>query len=192
MKQIGTAFAMYAVDFDDLCAMWSTHNSSGIQVRRGQWHQVLADYVSGNGTLWICSTAPGRASMEILKTNRDPYSSDWTSAMNGVQTIGINGMKFYKDSVKITTIKKPSVLFYAGDNVGNNSDYDPRNTNGGRYCKADGIWPTKGEYFNPCHMKTANILFVDGHTDSLTATKLYSCVVYIGSQGGYVESLLGK
>jgi prepilin-type N-terminal cleavage/methylation domain-containing protein/prepilin-type processing-associated H-X9-DG protein len=197
LKEIGLTYAMYADDNNSFCAVWSKTDVSGEQVRLSGWVEVLAGYVGGSGLPWICPTAmfgTAEAYLEDLKKTRDPYSSDFCNAMSRVQTIGINGVFFYKEAKKLSSIKSPSTLFYAGDNVGNNSSYEPKNTNGGRYCRQDGIWPAKGEFFNPCHLNSCNILFADSHVESLPAKTLFKYVTYAGYQvnDGYVKYLLDK
>jgi prepilin-type N-terminal cleavage/methylation domain-containing protein len=185
MKQIGVAAMNYVNDFDGYWAAWHQDDgkSPATDIQRGQWMTILAEYVGGNGLLWICPTAKfgDRQDMyEILKTSRAPYgsASRWRDPMFHVQTIGINGLRFNRNhsTNKLRDVKSLSKLIYAMDNVGNNNAYSPRNSNGGRYCNPrDGsTWPeyTSGHVVNPCHLNTANILFAEGHVESIGRPEL--------------------
>ena len=182
MKQIGVAAMNYVNDFEGYWAAWDSKNSSGLQTQRGEWMVVLAEYVGGNGLLWVCPSAKfgdRSSSYETLASCRDPYSnSGWYNPLYYIQTIGINGVKFYRTNTpdKLRGVKSWSKLIYAADNVGNNSAYNPKNTNGGRYCNPrDGqLWPeyTSGGVVNPCHLGSANILFADGHVESIGRPEL--------------------
>ncbi len=173
MKSIGTAHCMYIGDYNRFAA-WSASTSTGIQVQRGQWMQVLAEYTSGNALLWICPLCP--APMTDLKNLKasNPYSSVWTSDMTYYQTIGINGDFFFRPDcdhnihrTSLTQVKTPSALIYAGDNVDYKGVYNPGNPNGGRFCTDGGLWPLGGAFFNPCHSGSCNILYLDGHVESV-------------------------
>jgi len=131
--------------------------------------------------MWVCPTAKfgnRAADYEILKINRDPYAEAplWRNPMGYVQTIGINGRKFdYADTHnKLRNVKSWSRLIYAMDNVGNNNAYDPMNSNWGRYCQPHNgnLWPQNRDAVNPCHLNTANILFADGHVESIGKPEL--------------------
>jgi prepilin-type processing-associated H-X9-DG protein/prepilin-type N-terminal cleavage/methylation domain-containing protein len=176
MKQIGTAAMSYVNDFDGNWATWHYNNSAGTRTQRGHWMTVLAEYVGGNGLLWICPTDRLSARYEILRTNRDPYSSAWGNAMHYFQTIGINGVKFNRTDYpkKLQGVRSVSRLIYSVDNVGNNSAYDPANSNGGRFCQSHNgnLWPQNRDAINPCHLSTANILFADGHVESIGKPEL--------------------
>jgi prepilin-type processing-associated H-X9-DG protein/prepilin-type N-terminal cleavage/methylation domain-containing protein len=184
MKQIGTAALSYVNDFDGNWAAWSKNYSQTVseQIQRGQWMTILAEYVGGNGLMWVCPNAKfGEFSdrYDVLQVNRDPYATNnslWLNPMNSIMTIGINARKFgYASSPdKLRGVKSWSRLIYAMDNVGNNSAYDPKNTNGGRYCTSEGgkLWPEDRRCPNPCHLNTANMLFADGHVESIGKPEL--------------------
>jgi len=180
MKQIGGAFELYRCDFNGECAAWywTAVSYSGTQVQVGPWMSILAVYTNGSGMPWICPTAmfgEGAASYDLIRGNKvdplagDPLSNAFAGAMNQVQTIGINGQKFrFTDNAnKLNDVASCSKLIYAGDNVGNNSDYHPANTSGGRLCLFYRVYPEDHYGFNPCHSgDTCNLLFTDGHMEN--------------------------
>jgi len=172
MKQIGVAHASYISD-NDRFATWSPENALGVKIRRGQWMQILGEYTNNNLLPWICPAIP--VPLDSLTTLRNPYSSSWIQR----QTIGINGWFFYwadatlwLKSNRVTQVKNPSMLIYAGDNVDYNGVCNPGNGNDGRFCGGGGLWPTNGAFFNPCHSNACNILYLDGHCESITRNVL--------------------
>lgn len=184
MKQIGLAHSMYIGDYNCFVT-WSAQDSTGVPRHRGLWMQVLAEYTSGSGLPWICPAIPvlSSGSLGSFKSNHSPYSAAWVGAMNIIQTIGINGTFFYKTDVtnyptinggrnNLTEVKIPSKLIYAGDNVDYSGICNPGNSNSGRYCAKGGLWPASGAYFNPCHLGSCNITYLDGHVDSASAAVL--------------------
>lgn len=184
MKQIGLAHCMYIGDNNHF-ATWSAQNNAGVQTQRGMWMQVLAEYTGGSGLPWICPSIPvsSNGSLGTFKGNRTPYIGNWAAVMNNIQTIGINGIFFYKTDVtnypainggrnNLTEVKTPSKLIYAGDNVDYQGICVPGNANSGRFCQKGGLWPASGAYFNPCHLGSCNITYLDGHVDSVSAAVL--------------------
>ena len=189
LKQIGLASAAYINDSNDFIAAGNKNDAGGVQRRKGHWMVVLADYTEGNGLPWVC---PVFTIDQNIQTLRDNYSAGWFSAMSNYQTIGYNGWYFQRVNRKIASIKNPSTLIYAGDSVKRIGDPTPNNNNDDRYTGGGvALWPSNGQGFNPCHGKSCNLLFCDGHVDSMTRSELLPKVT-IGNDSNYYAYLLQR
>ncbi len=196
MKQICLAHSMYITDFNHVVT-WSQSTKSGQKTQNGAWTQVLAPYVNNNALLWVCPSIPVLdLQLALLKSCHDPYAAAWTSGMHTDQTIGINGFFFdYTDQTQqltsnnLTIIKTPSKLIYSGDNADYLGFCVPGNSNDGRYVTYNGLWPTAGAYFNPCHDNNCNLGYLDGHVESVPAMVLYPRVTKVDVSNLYLYML---
>lgn len=184
MKQIGVAHNLY-INENNRFATWKEWAKDGRKIQTGQWEQILAEYVNGNGRLWVC---PSIAVKRPNPPNNQYMTTAWINWMSYSQTIGINGDTFYYADMTLyniptspARIQKPSYMIYTADNV----DYvggvcNPGSDNTGRFCSSGGLWPTKGTYFNPCHQNKCNIGYLDGHVESVSRQQLLPRVTLWG------------
>jgi len=195
MKQIGTAGALYFSDGDRF-ATWSVRAYPSLKTAQfGSWTSILAEYIGGSGLPWICP-AISTGDVGCLKTDHDPYySTHWYDDMLHKQTIGINGYFFYYtnatlygDNNNITRVKEPSSLIYAGDNVDYQGVCNPGNANAWRYCSTK-LWPDVGTGWNPCHLNACNLLYTDGHLESVPRKVLLPRVTIADASNIYLYLL---
>jgi prepilin-type N-terminal cleavage/methylation domain-containing protein len=165
LKQIGLAVHGYSGDFDGYIPAWLWQNKS--------WVYLLMPYAGNAGILWICPSSFEYTSdnANAVKAVHDRNSSDF-GKIKAAQTIGINGRTFFTSPVKQVKLKSPSVLIYAADGTGFDSNYyDPRNGNDWRYM-ANLVYPDNGSSLYPRHSSGMNILFSDMHAKWHPATEV--------------------
>jgi prepilin-type processing-associated H-X9-DG protein/prepilin-type N-terminal cleavage/methylation domain-containing protein len=164
LKQIGIALHMYESSYDDFLPAWWTETDNP-----AFWHQKLYLFCN-NYDLWLCpdSPAPGLA----LR------SGEGGTGKEGAMNIGINitGQKlspdvangFFKESINLVRIKKPSSLIYSADGAGKHvGSYVPINGNGGCALSVVYIHPIIPSGVMMRHNNGVNLLFVDGHCERI-------------------------
>jgi len=164
LKQVGLGMRLYGNDNSEFIPPWNPRPDS-VRPAKGSWCQVLFDYVNGQGSLWCC---PGskEAPADHLNSYPDPWGT-WGSKMYWAQTIGINGVGFYKNVVRMGDLVHPTLLIYSADGTGRSaSNYSPYNGNGWRYMRAE-VHPDSSMSMYPHHAEqTINLQMVDGHVES--------------------------
>ncbi|MBI4028512.1 MAG: prepilin-type N-terminal cleavage/methylation domain-containing protein, partial [Verrucomicrobia bacterium] len=167
LKQIGLATNLYAQDNADQVPSYSTPDNK-------LWHEYLMGYAGNRAALWVCPTGRerGHPFFAAVDAMRDPWDPAFAGSMVWVQNIGINttnpgagNIGFNSPGpVKLSQILRPSVLIYASDSTGRNSDfYNPFNGTGGSYCYARFLHPESAYGMYPRHSNGVNILFCDWH-----------------------------
>ncbi|MGC8977144.1 MAG: DUF1559 domain-containing protein, partial [Candidatus Ratteibacteria bacterium] len=176
LKQIGLALHMYMNDYDEYIPPWKMIGWPNEVF----WYMQLLPYANYRASFWICPSSPEQRSRSAadqwaIKWKNTGNATDLKNGMYWVQTIGINGARFYTTPIKYSRIKWPSDLIYAGDCTGRiDAWYNPYNGNGGRYCSTY-VYPQHSSSFYPFHGggwqnwkgNNINFLFTDGSVKSV-------------------------
>jgi prepilin-type N-terminal cleavage/methylation domain-containing protein len=188
LKQIGSALIMYTDDNDSIIPGW--RQSATITGDTQRWVSVLLPYTH-TGILWVCPGSPDASDshVELLKQRRQP-NIEFSSALNAVQTIGINAYgwggstdrAFSYSTQKLSNIKNASSLVYAGDATGGNTTfYSPNNPNTQIPILVPYIFPATGSSYFPHHKSQINFLMVAGNVNPTAIAEAKSWVATISS-----------
>jgi prepilin-type processing-associated H-X9-DG protein/prepilin-type N-terminal cleavage/methylation domain-containing protein len=180
-KNIGLALNMYTGDWDGFIPPWGDGDPA---VR---WTVMLWDYYGRRPELFVCPSSPSRSHPNFKNMPTGQVLAPGTvevGFLRPIQTIKINGQKTgalnkiigrfgrCNDGTgywwRMTEIRKPSDLIYAGDGVAAQVEagagYDESHMVG---WGAPTTYPESGvgsdEGIFPRHNDTANLLFIDGH-----------------------------
>ncbi len=172
LKQLGTGRQLYSADNNDC-----TFSNNGGDHRR--WMHLVDPYIH------VIDTSFGANNYGILLENcalhcpsdtrfNRTYQVNHESNMNYCKDNGNNnpsyGFSYLMIGVKITKVKKPSVLIEFTD-VYHMNEAGPSNPSGPSYLLEDGKYPYAR------HSRSINILYADSHVGTASSTVLYDEII---------------
>lgn len=168
MRQIAQGMAMYVNDYNGVvpCHVQDPPPDLGPAPERRFWHEHILLYMGNQSGPFICpASGGGRGS-----TVNDPFASQ-QPVVADPQSIGINYQAFGTNVYpRLGTIKNTATLIYAGDCANRLTD-NPMNSTGGRAIAFNALsgttWPGNATGYHPRHNGQTNLLFVDGHVQSV-------------------------
>ena len=173
-KQITMAEAMYRNDYNGWVMGWQDRDSTNGRVPSWTtWVQALFPYAK-SATFWVCPASPDQSTIANVKNVKT--IAGLSSALNYIQTIGINSVKFGTKQVKVSSIKYPATLLYSGDCAGYSSSFTPQNTNQWRPMIIDKLYPANVSGYYPMHGKMINFSYIDGHVDARSYVEMLTSI----------------
>ena len=174
LRQIGSALQMYANDNQDYIPGCYGVKGDGDSP---SWVDVLSAY-TGNASLWVCpgSLDASRPEATQLNGKTKMASPEVDSLLAKCQTIGINtsggkdstrafGYTFYK----MTQIKRPSSLIYAGDATGHLTEFYGAKANPNmRLFVLSYVYPDSATSYYPHHKGGINTLYIGGNAEAVS------------------------
>jgi len=179
LRQIGIGTSIYTSEQQDYIPACYPDGPEGNSSGR-VWNQALFDYIARKGTFFICpASPPAQLDNRFLDTYKNVYTDNrgspagtYVNKLYWLQTIGINIGSFptfngfHSVSLKVSRIKQPSHLIYAGDGVNRYLDTPPNQSSGAPFWNK--MWPevtngasSLGMYAR--HRNSVNLLFTDWH-----------------------------
>lgn len=172
VKQIGTGLQLYCDAYQEFIPTY----------KRG-WYNQLLPMLSNNQKVFTCPGSPAASgpvkTLFFMITIGINACGDTTNRA----FLGHNGSKYI--DWKLSQIKVPSTLIYAGDCVGNDtSKYPASNVNQGytdwmnggtrvHFYNCSMLSGTTNHYEFSNHHDSVNFLFMDMHADSMKPSKVY-------------------
>jgi len=194
LSKIGKAVHSYAAEAGRL-PTWQNGTVYGLgytSQSNPSWVQLLIPYTDGSVRPWVCPASEGGEMKKLMGYPRaytNAYSGSPSVAIFGAncQTIGIQNqlsnpadpsLNLSFGHFSIGRIRNSSKLIYAVDCAGNNDTYWQRNGGNGNTFRLTqySIWAKNqnSQGIIPRHNGQANVLFLDGHTESVTRGELAS------------------
>ena len=203
-RQLGLALQIYMADSEYQIppAFWP----SGSAANRLPWVFALVRHAGGSAQPWVCPDSPGvdyldelnAQALAMIGATADDIQHPWTGpavpfgqTLFLAQTIGINEQPFAGETgsgqyMRLADIHSPSQMIYSGDV---NGSYEAP------YSNLAGFKPAPAVIYGnlnaplvdyprgwlPRHIGATNLLFIDGHAQTVPEDKLRSwCEAFAG------------
>jgi len=172
LRQLGTAFALYAGDSDDVLPS-SAEGQQG-ERREGGWIfiNVFRPFESGTFDVARGTLFPYVKNRDIFRSANDPYASSSGNSfafngclISGPFQFGIN------PSLSTTAVRDPAGQMLIGEEGTGDQDADGF----GKFSTNDGFFHPEVDVFARRHAGGTSILFVDGHA-KVTRHRLFEAV----------------